>query len=133
METDRLLDFARRYTAAWCSQNPASVAAFFAPHGSLAVNDEPPAIGREAITAVAQSFMTAFPDLRVTLDKVVAQNDGARYDWTLTGANAGPGDAGRAVRISGFELWRFSDDGLIAASEGHFDAADYRRQLEKGI
>ena len=132
MDPDRLLDFARRYTAAWCSQNPASVAAFFAPNGSLAVNDVP-AIGREAITAVAQSFMAAFPDLRVTLDKVVAQGDRARYDWTLTGANTGPGGAGRAVRISGFELWRFSDDGLIAASEGHFDAADYRRQLEKGI
>ncbi|HKW98688.1 MAG TPA: ester cyclase [Bryobacteraceae bacterium] len=133
MDPDRLLDFAHRYTAAWCSQNPVSVAAFFAPDGSLAVNNEPPAIGREAITAVAQSFMTAFPDLRVTLDKVAAQNDGARYDWTLTGANTGLGGAGRTVRISGFELWRFSDDGLIAASEGHFDAADYRRQLEKGI
>ena len=25
-DADQLLDFARRYTAAWCSQNPASVA-----------------------------------------------------------------------------------------------------------
>src|SRR5579872_4016577 len=30
-----LRDFATRYTAAWCSQNPANVAAFFSDEGSL--------------------------------------------------------------------------------------------------
>lgn len=51
MSTDRmdLTEFAARYTAAWCSQDPASVAAFFSPGGSLRVNDGPPALGREAI------------------------------------------------------------------------------------
>jgi hypothetical protein len=34
-------DFARRYTAAWCSQNAASVAAFFSPDGSLIINGVP--------------------------------------------------------------------------------------------
>jgi hypothetical protein len=28
-DTGKLLDFGERYTAAWCSQDPASVAAFF--------------------------------------------------------------------------------------------------------
>ena len=40
---DGLNDFARRYTAAWCSQDPKSVAGFFAPTGSLRVNDAAPA------------------------------------------------------------------------------------------
>ncbi len=31
--------FAKRYAKAWCSQNPESVAAFFAESGSLSVND----------------------------------------------------------------------------------------------
>ena len=37
-----LQDFAARYTAAWCSQDPASVASFFAPRGSLTINDGEP-------------------------------------------------------------------------------------------
>ena len=34
--------FAQRYAKAWCSQNPESVAAFFAENGSLSVNDDRP-------------------------------------------------------------------------------------------
>jgi hypothetical protein len=34
-----LSDFAARYTAAWCSQDPESVAAFFYPDGSVYVNE----------------------------------------------------------------------------------------------
>ena len=40
---------------------------------------------------------------------------------------------GRRVRISGFEEWSIGDDGLIASSLGHYDQADYERQLEQGV
>lgn len=123
-------DFARRYTDAWCSQNPASVAAFFAPDGSLRVNDGAPAVGRAAITDVAQSFMTTFPDMRVLMDGVEPDGDRFTYRWTLVGTNTGPGGTGRAVRISGFESWRIGGDRLIADSQGRFDAEEYQRQLE---
>ena len=124
-----LRDFATRYTAAWCSQNAASVAAFFSPHGSLTVNDAAPARGREAITQVAQEFMTAFPDMQVLMDEVVIEGDGAIYRWTLVGTNTGPGGTGRAVRISGHEEWRIGADGLIQESLGYFDSEDYQHQL----
>ena len=128
----KLRDFAARYTSAWCSQNAATVASFFSPEGSLRVNDDPPALGRNAITHLAQSFMTAFPDLSVTMDDLVARADVFEYHWTLMGRNTGPGGTGHGVRISGFEEWRMGHDGLIASSHGHFDAAEYRRQLEQG-
>ena len=44
-----------------------------------------------------------------------------------------PGGTGQRVRISGFEVWKIGDDGLIAESEGHFDSAAYKRQLERGV
>jgi hypothetical protein len=122
--------FAERYTAVWCSQKPESVAAFYEENGSLQVNDDAPAVGREAIAQVAQGFMTAFPDMRLTMDNVELQNDGAIYHWTLTGTNNGPAGTGRAVHISGFEVWQIGAGGLIAQSKGHFDSAEYRRQLE---
>jgi ketosteroid isomerase-like protein len=126
-------DFAARYTSAWCSQNAASVAAFFAEDGSLRVNDDPPAVGRAAVTEVAQAFMTAFPDLRVVMDDLVVLGNEAEYHWTLTGTNSGPGGTGHRVRVNGFEKWHIGADGLIASSQGKFDAAEYRRQLEKGM
>src|SRR6266849_5662627 len=60
--------------------------------------------------------------------------DGERavYHWTLQGMNTGPGGTGKHVRISGFEQWRIGSDGLIAESKGHFDSAEYQRQLEQG-
>jgi steroid delta-isomerase-like uncharacterized protein len=132
METNRLQtvrSFAERYAAAWCSQDAASVARFFEEQGSLTVNQDPPAAGREAITRVAQEFMTAFPDMQVLLDDVQLRDDGASFHWTLVGTNTGPGGSGRAVRISGFEVWQFGANGLIAKSQGHFDSEEYSRQL----
>ena len=124
-------DFAIRYTAAWCSQNATRVASFFAANGSLKINDGAPSIGQAAITEAAQGFMTAFPDLRVMLDQLLVQDARhAVYHWTLTGKNTGPGGIGNFVQVSGFERWVIGYDDLIDSSLGHFDAAEYARQLQ---
>ena len=82
----------------------------------------------------------------------------AVFDWTLTGTNTGPGGTGKRVRISGCELWKIDNgaggsratwtgkpervgeqggesinNGLIAESKGHFDSAEYERQLKHGV
>ena len=129
MDPERLNDFGRRYTAAWCSQDAASVAAFFAENGSLQINQGTPSVGRLAITAAAQGFMTAFPDMIVAMDSVGAEGTEVVYRWTLTGTNTGAGGSGKSVRISGYEEWTLGADGLIAESQGHFDEAEYTRQL----
>ena len=123
----RLQEFGREYAAAWCSHNAASVAELFSQEGSLTINDGAPSHGRKAIAEAAQSFMTAFPDLSVVMDNLVIKDDGVEFHWTLTGTNTGPGGTGNRVRISGFESWKMGKDGLIAASEGHFDAKEYER------
>lgn len=121
--------FATRYTAAWCSQDPAKVASFFAENGSLTINAAPPSVGRHAISADARGFMSAFPDLVVHLDSVESQGSGFIYRWTLTGTNSGPGGTGKRVRISGHEEWTMGADGLISTSLGHYDEAEYARQV----
>jgi len=131
-----LNEFAGRYAKAWCSQNPEGVAAFYAENGSLSVNGGPPAVGREAIADVARGFMSAFPDMEVTMDDLVRKSHeryGAEFHWTLTGTNTGPGGTGKRVRIGGYELWQLDDDGLIRDSKGHFDAAEYERQVLHGV
>jgi len=124
-----LHDLGQRYTAAWCSGDPARVAAFFSTAGSLSINGGAPAVGREAIRAVVQGFMTAFPNLRLTMDGFSVESTHALYRWRFEGTHNGPGGTGRRVLFSGFEKWQVGADGLIANSLGHFDEADYQRQL----
>jgi predicted ester cyclase len=120
--SDELNDFAARYAKAWCSQNPHSVAAFFAEDASLTVNGGAPAPALE----VARGFMRDFPDMTVTFDKVEARKDRIAFHWTLNGTYVGTGNH---VRISGYELWKIDNGGLIAESSGYFDAAEYARQV----
>ena len=129
-------DFASRYAEAWCSQDPAKVAAFFAERGSISINNGPPAVGRAAIAKEAQAFMTTFPDMKVAMDDVTHESKlggrssfNAVFHWTLTGTNTGPGGTGKRVRINGHERWQFDNAGLIAESQGHFDSAEYECQL----
>jgi len=124
----RIRDFARSYTEAWLSHDPAKVAGHYVPGGTIAINDGEPA----EITEVAQAFMAEFPDIQVFLDDVVFKDEIVEYHWTFTGTNTGPGGTGKWVRISGFEEWTFGNDGLITESRGHFDPAEYDRQLEHG-
>jgi hypothetical protein len=132
MNLSELTDFATRYAAAWSSQNPASLAAFYAEGGSLTVNAGAPSVGRVAITAKAQGFMTAFPDMLVKMDEVHGDGRHAIFRWIWTGTNTGPGGTGKSVRIKGYEEWTIGADGLIGESKGHYDEAEYQRQLHSG-
>lgn len=129
MTADQLRQFAMRYAAAWGSQNAARVAEFFGPTASLKINAGSPSVGRTAIAAAAQGFMSAFPDMVVTMDGASIEGAHAVFLWTLRGTSTGPGGAGNAVQISGYEEWTIGSDGLIADSKGHFDEAEYQRQL----
>jgi uncharacterized protein (TIGR02246 family) len=132
-DPNRLQAFAREYTAAWCSGDPTRVPEFYAPDGSLTINGGEPSVGRAAITAAARAFMDAFPDMRVLMDELRVGDDGVEFHWTLEGTNTGPGGTGNRVRISGFEEWTFGDDGLVAESQGHYDQAEYDRQIAEGV
>ena len=124
-DQDGLRDFARRYAEAWGSHDPAQVASFYAPAGMIAINGGPPT----PIADTAAGFISAFPDIQVFMDDLIFKHETVEFRWTFTGTNTGPGGTGKAVRIHGFEEWTFGEDGLIANSIGHYDQAEYDRQL----
>ena len=121
--------FATRYAAAWSSQNPASLAAFYSERGSLTVNDGMPSVGRAAIATTVGSFMRAFPDMVVRLERVEDEGGQVVFHWIWTGTNSGPGGTDKPVRIRGYEEWIMDSDGHIAESKGHYDEGEYQRQL----
>lgn len=130
MDRTEITRLAERYAGAWCSKDPTAVAAHFSPEGSLTINGGTPAMGRAEITEAAQGFMSALPDIQVLFDHLVFNDQSVEFHWTFTGTNTGPGGTGNSVRVSGFEDWKLEADGLILDSQGHFDAAEYERQLE---
>src|SRR5215470_1403250 len=101
----RLVEFAARYTAAWCSHSAASVASFYSESGSLSINGGIPAVGRKEVEDAVQIFMTAYPDLIVKFDRLEPRDERVLYHWTLIGTHTGPGGTGNQVRISGYEDW----------------------------
>ena len=127
-----LTDFATRYAAAWSSQDPEAFSLFYAENGSLRVNDGEPSIGRVAVAEIARNFMAAYPDMVVRLVELRQTNDHVEFHWHWTGTNTGPGGTGNAVDLRGYEQWTLADSGLILESLGHYDEAEFERQLNAG-
>jgi nuclear transport factor 2 (NTF2) superfamily protein len=123
-DRQQIEQLAREYTEAWCSRDPARVAAHYVAGGTIAINGGEPT----PIMGVAESFVAAFPDIQVFMDDLVV-TDLVEYRWTFTGTSA---ETGNSVRIPGSEEWTIGADGLIAESRGHYDQAEYDRQLREG-
>jgi predicted ester cyclase len=124
-DRQQIEQLAREYTEAWCSRDPRKVAAHYATGGTIAINGLEPA----PIEGVAESFVAAFPDIEVFIDDLVVRGDVVEYHWTFTGTSA---ETGKSVRIPGFEEWTIGADGRIVESRGHYDQAEYDRQLREG-
>lgn len=122
-------EFATRYAAAWSSQDPVAFSLFYDENGSLTVNDGEPAQGRASVEQLARDFMAGFPDMTVRLVELRQNGDQVQFHWRWTGTETGPGGSGNSVDLAGFEEWTFNADGLILQSLGHFDEAEYQRQI----
>ena len=128
-----ILKMAEGYTAAWCSRSGEAVASFFTEDATSVVNGAAPTVGRSAIASEMGAYFEDFPDLVLRMDELRCGGDQAIFLWTLEGTNSGPGGTGKFVRIRGWQNWRLSEDLLIAAADGGYDAADYERQIREGI
>lgn len=122
-------DFATQYAAAWSGKDPVRFGEMYEENGSLSVNGAA-SVGRVAIVETARSYMAAFPDMTVRLDSLREEPGVIVFHWTWTGTNTGPGGTGMAVNLKGYERWTFGPNGLLLTSDGHFDDAEYQRQLK---
>jgi predicted ester cyclase len=126
-DREQIQQLARAYTEAWCSRDAQQVAAHYVPGGSIAINGGDPT----RIAEVAEAFIAAFPDIEVVMDDLVLRDDGSvEYRWTFTGTSS---ETGMSVRVPGYEEWTIAPNGLIAESRGHYDQAEYERQLQHGV
>jgi steroid delta-isomerase-like uncharacterized protein len=82
--------------------------------------------------AEAKGWRTAFPDLTMAVDLVVAERDLVAVRWTARGTNTGTGNGlpatGKRVEITGTTIFRFVD-GKIAEEWTSGDSLGLLRQL----
>jgi steroid delta-isomerase-like uncharacterized protein len=73
--------------------------------------------GPEGYRTFFSGLRTAFPDLSVTLDTMVADDDSIAFAYTLTGTQDGPLDGlaptGRKVKIRGLQISKFKDGKMV--------------------
>lgn len=90
------------------------VADDYARH-DLRPGDAPP--GPAGQKAVAQRFRAAFPDIRLEVEALVAEEDLVVARWTISGTHSGAwGDVaptGRNVRFTGVNFFRLADGKIV--------------------
>jgi steroid delta-isomerase-like uncharacterized protein len=82
--------------------------------------------------AIAADFRRAFPDLRMTVDLVLAEGDLVAARWTTsgthTGAWGGVEPTGRSMTFSGVNVFRFAN-GKVVELWNHRDDLGLMQQL----
>jgi len=89
--------------------------------------------GREAIADHASQFLTAFPDAKLAVSRVIEKGDTVITEWTLTGTNSGEfmgtKATNKAAGVVGASVFSFTPDGLVQKEQEYFDSGTLAAQL----
>ena len=79
-----------------------------------------------------RQFRSGIPDIRITVDEVIAEGNTTALRFTAVGTHSGDGlgikATNRRVRVSGMCMMRWKD-GMIVEGWNEFDAAGLMRQI----
>ncbi|HKI04689.1 MAG TPA: ester cyclase [Thermoanaerobaculia bacterium] len=88
--------------------------------------------GRVEDREATKGWRQAFPDLKITVDKIVAEGEmvAVRFigEGTHTGSGNGLAATGKSIRVAGMTMFRIVD-GKITEEWSSFDQMDLLRQL----
>jgi steroid delta-isomerase-like uncharacterized protein len=88
--------------------------------------------GPEAFKPFHTAFRSAFPDIHVELDEIIAEGDRVAARWTATGTHQGDGlgfpATGRKVRFTGMSFLQTEGDRFVAGWN-NFDQLGMLQQL----
>jgi steroid delta-isomerase-like uncharacterized protein len=119
---------------AWNDHDPERVASLYSPdfeETDVALAE--PQRGREAVRRTVRRYLLAFPDLAITADDVVIQEDCVAMVWTLAGHHRGlllniPA-TGRPVRVRGVSIMNINAAGQITRLQRIWDLAGLLRTI----
>jgi steroid delta-isomerase-like uncharacterized protein len=134
MSVDQNKEIVRRYSEQfWGSGDEAVADELFAEaivDHSPAIPDQPP--GREGEKRALAVFRSAFPDLRVTTEDIIAEGDKVVLRWTARGTHRGelPGlpATGQEATLKGIDILRLAE-GRIVERWAEYDNLGLLQQL----
>jgi len=92
-----------------------------------------PMQGPEALEEAARGYMTAFPDLRVTVNSYVVDGLRLAQEWTSTGTHKGEilgiPPTGRWVKTYGALVTTCDDEGRVIEGSVYWNPLEMLRQL----
>ena len=133
MSTEENKQLLRRYiTEVWDNGNLEALNEFLAPGYLRHVSPTLPPLSLEEQIQRLTGFRAAFPDIILTVEEVMAEDDRIAFRSTITGTHhgelAGLPPTGRRVRVGLVDIIRV-EDGRFAEQWGGPNMADMFRQL----
>lgn len=124
----------RWFEEVWNKKRDAAIDEMLSPagvlHGLSETGEELP--GPEAFRRFYRQFRSGFPDIRVTVDQVIAEGDMTALRFTAYGTHSGDGlgikATGRPIRVTGMAMVRWKD-GKAVEGWNEFDASSLMRQI----
>ena len=116
----------------WNKKNPAAVDDFLAPTYRRHRSPTTPPLTREEQKQLLAGFRTAFPDIKITVEEVIAEEDKVAFRSTMHGAHQreflGIAATGRQVAFTLLDVIRI-EDGKFVEQWGGPDIHDLLQQL----
>jgi steroid delta-isomerase-like uncharacterized protein len=129
-------DYRKYIDSVYNAHNPDAVDQFFAE--DVVVHSVAPDVeggkGTEYLKQLARTLITAFPDVKLTVEELVQEGDRIAARVTVEGTHkgefAGIKPTGRSVKVANFAIYRVKD-GKIAEMWSLVDTTQLRVQLTK--
>jgi len=89
--------------------------------------------GPEGFIGFFTQLRTAFPDLKIAVEEMVAADDKVAFAYTMTGTQDGPFQGipatGKKIKARGMQLAKYNSEGKITERWGSSDEAGILQQL----
>ncbi len=124
----------RRYgEEIWNKGNTAVIAEVISPQFSVpGVSGVPELKGREGFTQLLTAFRTAFPDVSLTPEEIIAEGDKVAVRWRIRGTHQGEffgiAPTGKAIETTNTQFY-FLESGQIVGWTGDMDMLGLMQQL----
>jgi steroid delta-isomerase-like uncharacterized protein len=134
MSSELCQQLVRNVIEAWNAHDIDRVVALYAPDfEEIDVALAEPQRGPEAIRRTMRRYLLAFPDLSISADEVIIQDNCVALAWTLAGHHRGillniPA-TGRLVQVRGVSLMNVDDTGHITRLQRIWDLAGLLRAI----
>jgi steroid delta-isomerase-like uncharacterized protein len=135
MSADQNKATARRFIEeVWNNQNLAAIDELYAPN-AIEHRDLPPfELDRESAKQYTAPLFSAFPDVHVTIEDMVAEGDTVVTRWTARGTHQGElmgiAPTGKTIAVMGISIGRHAVNGQLVESWTTWDRLTMLQQLD---